>query len=399
MPPVLPTFQPDADHRVQPRGGPMKLSYRLLIIAVACCASGVVFAETSERPTLRQAAGERLLIGAAIMSHHLDDPRRAKLIAEQFNSLTTENEMKPDALQREKGTFTFDRADKIVAFAKQHDMKVVGHTLVWHQQSPSWMYMDDNKQPLSREAALENLRNHIHTVVKHYKGKVHGWDVVNEAVGDSEPYLRDTPARKAIGDDFVVKAFQFAHEADPDAELYYNDYNIERAYKREKGLRLIKELKAAGVRIDGVGIQGHWLLDKADSKEIEDGIKAYAALGVKVMITEMDIDPLPRAKGGGADLSATEREGFDAYKDGLPPNVQKELADRYGQLFTTFLKHPQVTRVTLWGVDDGSSWLNNWPSKGRTNHPLLWDRDLQPKPALTSVVEALQRSGKASVRK
>jgi len=255
--------------------------------------------------------------------------------------------------------------------------------------------MDENKHPLSRDAALENLRNHIHGVMKHYKGKVKGWDVVNEAIGDSEPFLRDTPARKAIGDDFVIKAFQFAHEAEPDAELYYNDYNLERAYKREKGLRLIKELKAAGVRIDGVGIQGHLMLEKGDSKELEDGIKAYAALGVKVMITELDIDPLPRKKGGGADLSATEREGLDPYKNGLSDDVQKELANRYRELFTIFLKHPQATRVTLWGVDDGSSWLNNWPTKGRTNHPLLWDRNLQPKPALGAVIEALQQHGGA----
>jgi endo-1,4-beta-xylanase len=335
-----------------------------------------------------------LLVGAALMSNHLDDPKRAKLIADQFNSLTPENEMKPDALQREKGTFTFERADKIVDFARKHDMKVIGHTLVWHQQSPAWMYTDESKQPLPREAALENMRNHIRGVMKHYKGKVHGWDVVNEAIGDSEPYLRDTPARKAIGDDFVVKAFQFAREADPDAELYYNDYNIEQVYKRPKALRLLKELKDAGVKVDGVGIQGHWLLT-SDLKEIEDGIKAIAGLGLKVMITELDVDPLPRAKGGGADLSATERDGLDPYRGSLPEAEQKKLADRYRALFAIFSKYP-VTRVTFWGVDDGSSWLNNFPSRGRTNHPLLWDRDLQPKPAFGAVITALKAAPAAA---
>jgi endo-1,4-beta-xylanase len=362
-----------------------------VLIGVAVPA-GAKEPSSSPATTLRQAAGDRILIGAAVMSNHLDDPRLAGLIAEQFNCLTPENEMKPDQLQKVKGEFTFDRADKIVAFAQSHDMTVIGHTLCWHQQSPAWMYTDENKQPLPREVALENLRNHIRAVVGRYKGKVKGWDVVNEAIGDSEPYLRDTPARRAIGDDFVVKAFQFAREADPDAELYYNDYNIERPYKRDKALRLIRELKAAGVRLDGVGIQGHWLLDRTDSKDIEDGIKAFAAEGLKVMITEMDVDPLPRKKGGGADLSATEREGLDPFKDGLPDDVQQQLATRFRELFTTFLKYPQVTRVTLWGTHDGSSWLNNWPVRGRTNYPLLWDRDLRPKPAFEAVLQALRSS-------
>ena len=362
-----------------------------MALSVASGADPADQASPSSAKTLRQAAGDRLLIGAAVMSHHLDDPRRAALIAGQFNSLTPENEMKPDALQREKGTFTFEPADKIVAFAQRHGMQVVGHTLVWHQQSPAWMFEDENKKPLPREVALANLRDHIFTVMQHYKGKVKGWDVVNEAVADAEPYLRDTAARRAIGDDYVIKAFQFAREADPDAELYYNDYNLERAYKRDKGLRLIRELHAAGVRVDGVGIQGHLLLDAGDSKEMEDGIKAYADLGVKVMITELDVDPLPRRQGGGgADLDATEREGLDPYRDRLPDAVQGELAGRYHALFKTFLTYPQVTRVTLWGVDDGSSWLNHWPVRGRTNHPLLFDRDLRPKPAFDAILRALE---------
>jgi endo-1,4-beta-xylanase len=362
--------------------------------AVVFGIAGLTRAEgaASEGKTLRQAAGDRLLIGAAIMSNHLDDPKLAQLIGEQFNCLTAENEMKPASLEGTKGQFTFDAADKIVAFAQAHDMKVIGHNLCWHAQTPAWMFADENKKPLSRDAALANLREHIDGVLSHYKGKVKGWDVVNEAIADSEPYLRDTPARKAIGDDYVVQVFKIAHEADPDAELYYNDYNIEAGYKRPKALRLIKELKAAGCRVDGVGIQGHWLLDQLNFKEIEDGIRAFSDLGVKVMITELDVDPLPRAKGGraGADVSATERGGLDPYKDRLPDDVQKKLAKAYGDLFRLFLKYPQVTRVTFWGTHDGTSWLNNYPTRGRTNHPLLWDRQLQPKPAFDAVVEALQ---------
>lgn len=364
----------------------------VMVTTAAACAAATA-AETSSQgeATLRHAAGNRMRIGAAVMSHHLDDPRRAAILAAHFSSLTAENEMKPDALQRNKGEFTFERADRIVSFAQAHNMQVVGHALVWHQQSPPWMYQDEHGQPLPREVALENMRNHINTVMSHYKGKVAGWDVVNEAVGDSEPYLRDTPALRAIGEDYVIKAFQFAREADPDAELYYNDYNLEQSYKRDKGLRLLRELKQAGVRVDGVGIQGHWLLEGTDLKEVEAGIKAYADLGLKVMITEMDLDPLPRRRGGGADISAVEREGLDPYKDRLPDEMQQKLATRYREMFQIFLKYPQVTRVTFWGIDDGTSWLNNWPVRGRTNHPLLWDRDLQPKPALRAIIEVLQQ--------
>jgi endo-1,4-beta-xylanase len=341
--------------------------------------------------TLRQAVGERMLIGTAISSRSLNIPAHTALIAEQFNCITAENEMKPISLQRTRGTFTFQTADRMADFAKDHNLQVIGHTLCWHSQAPRFLFQDDNGQPLSREAALANLKAHIDTVVKHFKGKVKGWDVVNEAVNDgNEPYLRNAPARRAIGDDFVVKAFEFAHEADPDAELYYNDYNIDTGSKRERALRLIRQIKQAGVRIDGVGIQGHWMLQTPSVAEIELGIQAFINERVKVMITEMDIDVLPRNRGAGADLGATERQGSNPYTAGLPDDVQRALADRYGALFTMFRRYPEITRVTFWGLSDGTTWLNNFPVGGRTNHPLLFDRQMRPKPAYTAVINALQ---------
>ena len=315
--------------------------------------------------TLRQAAGERMLIGTAVGSRGLARPGLASLIAEQFGCATAENEMKPFWLQHTKGVFSFDRADRIVAFAKAHNMQVTGHTLCWHGQTPRWMFQDEMGQPLPRTVALANLKAHIETVVKHFKGKVKGWDVVNEAVNDGpEPYLRNTPARRAIGDDYVLKAFEFAHQADPDVELYYNDYGIELGGKRDRALRLIRQIKAAGLRIDAVGIQGHWALESPKLDEIERGIRAFAGEGLKVMITELDIDVLPRSRGFGADISATERRGRDPYKAGLPDAVQQKLADRYGAMFALLLRFPQVTRVTLWGAADGESWLNNYPVWG-----------------------------------
>ena len=345
----------------------------------------------SAQTTLRQAAGERMLIGAAIGSRRLTNPKLASLLGEQFSCITAENEMKPIMLQPEQGSFSFERADRIVAFAKAHNMQVIGHTLCWHAQSPWWLYYDNNGRPLPREAALANLKAHIETVVKHFKGKVKGWDVVNEAINDRpEPYLRNTPARRAIGDDYILKAFEFAHQADPDAELYYNDYDIELDGKRDRALRLVRQIKAAGLRIDAVGIQGHWKLESPSLAEIERGIRAFANEGVKVMITELDVDVLPRKHGPGADIFAVESEGSDPYQAGLPDAVQQKLADRYGALFALFMRYPQVTRVTLWGVSDGDSWLNNFPVFGRTNYPMLFDRQLRPKPAFDAVIKALQ---------
>lgn len=343
-------------------------------------------------PTLREAAGDRFLIGTAISAGELNNAALMSLITKQFHGITAVNEMKPDSLQRVQGQFTFERADRMVEFARANNIEVIGHTLCWHSQSPRWLFQDDQGKPLPREVALANLKTHITTVVQHFKGKVKGWDVVNEAINDGpQHYLRDTPARRAIGDDFVLKAFEFAQAADPDVELYYNDYNIELDYKRERALRLVREIRAAGLRLDAVGIQGHWMLN-TNPAEVERGIKAFADEGFKVMITEMDVDVLPRRSGPSADLSATEKEGLDPYKQGLPPEVQQQLADRYTSLFEIFNRYP-VTRVTFWGTHDGGSWLNGFPVRGRTNHPLLFDRQLQPKPAYWAVIKALQSSG------
>ena len=341
--------------------------------------------------TLRNAVKGRFLIGTAVMSRQLDDPKLAALVAQQFDCLTGENEFKPGSIQPQPGKFRFAAADKIVEFAQSHGMKVVGHTLCWHGQTPAWMFRGPNGKPLPRDEALRNLQGHIDAVVGHFKGKVIGWDVVNEAISDAkDEYLRNTPARRAIGDDYIVKAFEFAHAADPDAQLYYNDYGNEYAGKREKTVRLIRELKAKGVRLDAVGIQSHLRLDEpAAADRLDQAIAAYAAEGVKVVISELDVDVLPR-RARGADVAARERGGANPYKSGLPTEVAEAQARFYRRIFQAVLKHPGVvTRVTFWGTHDGASWLNFWPVGGRTNHPLLWDRALNPKPALGAVLNAL----------
>lgn len=369
----------------------LRVTGGLAVAVVLMVAGAGIGAVQMSGPTLKEAAGGQFLVGAAIDSRQVEDPAYAKFIAAQFDAITAGNEMKPEGLQKVKGVFTFETADKIAAYAAENKIKLIGHCLLWHSQAPAWMFMDEKGQPLPREVALENLRTHITTVVTHFKGKVHGWDVVNEAIGDSEPYLRNTPALRAIGEDYVIKAFEFARAADPDVELYYNDYNIDLDYKREKALRLLKALDAAGVRPNVVGVQGHWLIASPSIAEIERGFAGLKGAGYRIAVTEMDVDVLPRA-GAGADVNAREKAGADTYKDGLPAEMQEKLAARYAELFEMFGRYRgTIDRVTFWGTDDGHTWLNNWPVRGRHNHPMLFDREMRPKPAYDAVVRVLQK--------
>ncbi len=261
--------------------------------------------------------------------------------------------------------------------------------LVWPFVTRKWLFEDPAGKPLPREKALANWKSYIDGVVSHYKGRIKAWDVVNEAISDKEgEYLRDTPALRAIGENYIAKAFEFAHAADPKAELYYNDYNIEQPAKLEKALRLVRTLQDKGPRIDAVGIQGHRLLDWPPPEMIGKGIDALAAAGVKVMITELDVDPLPREVSG-ADMAVAEKVA-DPYPRGLPAEMQERLAKRYGEIVTAIASRPAVTMMGFWGTHDGRSWLNDFPVKGRTNHPLLFDREYKPKPAFGAVLKALE---------
>jgi endo-1,4-beta-xylanase len=288
--------------------------------------------------------------------------------------------------------YDFSIADSTVAFGQKNGMFIDGHVLVWHSQTPDWVFEDSLGNPLTRDALLERMKEHIFTVAGRYKGQIKGWDVVNEAIDDNGQ-MRKNKWYEIIGEDYVQKAFEYAHAADPDAELYYNDYNIEDSVKREGAVGLIKKLQEQGVKIDGVGLQGHWLLDSPTSSAIDSSIGIYAGLGLKVLITEMDIDVLPFDwSRPTADVSMIKewRQTLDPYKDSLPDSMQTVQANRYADLFRVFEKHRgTVTRVTFWGLHDGYSWRNNFPVPGRTNYPLLFDRNYQPKPAYYSVIETV----------
>lgn len=346
-------------------------------------------------PTLRDAFAGRFDVGTALSDWQLQDPDGAasRVAAAQFSAVTGENVMKWEKIHPEPGRYDFAAADALVDFAEAHGQKVIGHTLVWHSQCPDWVFEDDTGAPISREALLERLRDHIQTVAGRYKGRIHGWDVVNEAV-NSDGSWRDSKWRQILGPDYLEIAFRLAHDADPDAELYYNDYSMTDAGKRDQVVEMVRDFKRRGVPIHGVGLQAHWALDYPSDAEISDALDAYAALGVGVMITELDVQVLPRpGQNRGANVGDRARmaEGLDPYKEGLPDEVQQQLADRYAGFFRHFVRHDNaVTRVTLWGVEDGQTWHNYWPIRGRTAHSLLFDRNVQPKPAYFAVLEVAE---------
>jgi endo-1,4-beta-xylanase len=330
-------------------------------------------------------------VGAALNANQFSerDTRGAALVTAQFNTITPENVLKWESVHPRPDTYDFAAPDQYVAFGEKNDMFVIGHTLVWHSQTPRWVFQDESGRPVSRDTLLARMHDHIRTVVGKYKGRVKGWDVVNEALNE-DGTLRRSPWLTIIGEDFIAKAFQFAHEADPDAELYYNDYSVENAAKRNGAVQLIAKLKAEGIPVAAIGLQGHDKLDWPTPAQEDSTIVALSRLGVKVNITELDVDVLPPAvqnRTADVNVRAELDPKTNPYAAGLPDPMQRALAARYAALFTVFLKHRDVIdRVTFWGVGDGDSWLNNWPVRGRTSYPLLFDAQDNPKPAFDAVI-------------
>ena len=370
----------------------------LAAVATACTrpTPAPARAESHGDVTLKDAFARSFMVGAALNQAHFteQDQRGAALVKAQFNTITPENVLKWQLVHPRPEQYDFAAPDRYVEFGARNGMFVVGHTLVWHQQTPRWVFEDPTGAPVSRDTLLARLRDHIHTVVGRYRGRVKGWDVVNEAI-DEDGTLRKTPWLTIIGEDYLVKAFELAHEADPDAELYYNDYSVENAPKRNGVIALIRKLQAAGVRVAAVGLQGHNKMTWPTVAQQDSTIAAFAALGVKVNITELDIDVLPAATQNQAaevTLRAAPEAGLNPYVAGLPDSVQQALARRYADLFRVYLKHKDaIDRVTFWGVTDGDSWLNGWPVRGRTSYPLLFDRAGRPKPAFDAVIRTARQ--------
>jgi endo-1,4-beta-xylanase len=357
----------------------------------ACSLSQKMAAEKNI-PSLKNVYQNDFLIGTALNADQIlqKDPKADALIREQFNAVTPENIMKCEVINPKWDVYNFDLADKIVEYGKQYGMQVIAHNLIWHSQLSPFVRNIKNADSLQ-----QFMINHITTIASRYDGKIKGWDVVNEALNE-DGTMRKSIFQQLLGDDYVVKAFQLTQKAAPHTELYYNDYNIEQPAKRAGCIELIKKIQNAGVRIDGVGIQGHWHLGTIPLRDIEESILQYSALGIKVMITELDIEVLPRNfQTADVNQRMQANSQMNPYAGSLPDSVQQKLANDYEALFKLFLKYKdKISRVTFWGVNDGQSWLNNWPIRGRTNYPLLFDREFKPKPAFYKVIEAkTKRSG------
>lgn len=355
-----------------------------------CLCVGFLYSNTSysqkDETSLKTTYQKDFLIGTALGIEHIyeKDAKANQLIKREFNAITPENIMKSGLIHPEFNHYSFDTADKFVEFGQKNKMFIVGHTLVWHSQLPAFV---------GKISSADSLRlfmtEHIKRVAGRYAGKINSWDVVNEAL-EEDGTLRKSVFLNKLGEGYIKEAFDLAAKADPKAELYYNDYNIEQPAKRKGAIELIKKLQASGTKINGVGIQGHWSINSNNLKDIEDAIVEFSQLGIKVAFTELDYTVLPNPwdlKGADVNQRFEENPKMNPYKESLPDSVQNVLANRYENLFKVFLKHKdKISRVTFWGVNDSHSWLNGWPIKNRTNYPLLFDRAFEPKKAYLSII-------------
>lgn len=348
--------------------------------------------EEKKKPeTLKEVFQDKFLMGTAINTFQAEETDTASvaIIKKHFNSIVAENCMKSEKIQPEQGVFTFGDADNFVAFGEKYNMNIIGHTLIWHSQAPAWFFVDKEGKDVSRDTLIARMENHISTLMGRYKGRVDGWDVVNEAFEDDGQW-RKSKFYEIIGEDYVRLAFEFAREADPEAELYYNDFSMAKSGRKESVIKLIKDLQKQGIKVDGIGLQGHFTMTYPTIEEYEAAIADYSKLGVSLMITEMDLTVLPWPSDEVTAEISTRfelKDEYNPYPDGLPDSASMAHTNRYLQFFRIFDKYSDhINRVTVWGVNDAQSWRNYWPIVGRRDYPVLFDRDNKPKPIVDSLL-------------
>lgn len=363
-------------------------------ITVILCifASTLIYNVSAQTITLKDALKSKFLIGVAVNVRQTNDVSglEAQVIGKQFSSITPENCMKCEPIHPEQEHFNFKDADAFVDFGETNHQFIVGHCLIWHSQLAPWFCVDKNGNNVSADTLKSRMKTHIQTIVSRYKGRIKGWDVVNEAIEDNGEF-RNSKFYQILGQDYIRLAFQYAHEADPNAELYYNDYSMAKPGKMKTVLTLVKQLKSEGIKIDGIGMQGHFTLDYPEYDEYEKAIIAYGSTGCKVMITELDLTALPNPQNvSGANISqkAKYMEKLNPYKDGISSKAEEEWTKRMNGFFKIFLKHHDIiSRVTIWGLTDGNSWRNNWPVFGRKDYPVLFDRNIKPKLIVKQIIK------------
>lgn len=330
--------------------------------------------------SLKDAYDGYFTVGVAVNQRNVSDSTQIELIKKEFNSITAENDMKPGELHPAEGVWNWERGDKIADFCRKNGIKLRGHCLVWHSQFCDWMFNDKNGKPVSKEVFYSRLRDHIHQVVNRYKDVVYAWDVVNEAMSDAgrgwrghepNPY-RESKLYKLCGDEFIAKAFEYAHEADPDAILFYNDYNAATPIKRDRIYNMVKKMQDAGVPITGIGMQGHYNIYGPSEEDVDSALTKYSELVDHIHITELDIR-CNEEMGGQLRFSRGENNA-------IPPYIATLHEDQFARIFRVFRKHKDVIdNVTMWNLSDADSWL------GVNNHPLLFDENLKPKKAYYAV--------------
>jgi endo-1,4-beta-xylanase len=378
------------------------LSFTFILIVYSQSLLLAASQHASQYVPLKDLYADKFLVGNILAgglegnSLFRQDQEELALLIGEFNCLTAENSMKMQYVQPKEGVFNFKPSDALLHIANKAEMEVVGHALVWHHQVPQWIFKDKQGNTVSREVLIQRMKDHIYKVVTRYKGKIKYWDVVNEAVdlkyedGKQVAFLRESPWYKIIGEDYIELAYRFAHEADPDALLLYNDYSMTDLVKTQFVADMVKDLKDKGIPIHGVGMQGHWHLEWPTNSDLRKALDILSEVGVKVSISELDVRVLPHPKDTemGADirLNVQRLKELDPYTDGIPDKILKKQAKKYASLFKVFLEYSDlIERVSFWGVVDHHSWLRDWPVKGRTVYPALFDRDYSPKPAYFAI--------------
>ncbi len=351
-----------------------------LVSSIALITSCNPKQETVEEKGLKDYYAGYFPVGVAIGPHALSTDE-AGLILKEFNSLTAENVMKIGPIHPKENEYFWEHADSIVNFAVRNNLKLRGHTLLWHNQVPDWLFVDAQGDTVSKEVLLARLKDHITTVVGRYKGKIYAWDVVNEAISDKpSEFYRNSPWYKICGEEYIAKAFEYAHEADPDALLFYNDYNEMYPAKREKIFKLVSDLKAARVPIHGLGLQAHMGIYEPIAQYLDSALIRYSELGLPLHVTELDISVYKKEHG------RRERVPEDDHTEFTPEMEQKQI-EAYALCFALFRKHKDaIESVTFWNISDRRSWLDNFPVRNRKDYPLLFDKELEPKKAYREVV-------------
>ena len=356
-----------------------------IVLAAAGCSS-----KTEEPKGIKDAFEGKFYIGAALNEAEIRgiDTTGVDLVKTHFNSIVAENCMKNEEIHPAEDVWNFELADKFVEFGEANNMFIIGHCLVWHSQLAKWFAYDENGEYITPEVLKQRMKDHITTIMTRYKGRIHGYDVVNEAIVEDGSY-RKSPFYEILGEEFIPWAFECAHAADPDAELYLNDYGMNVPGRRDAYVKLINQLKERGLRIDAIGMQGHMGMDYPTVEEFETSLLAFAGTGVNVMITEWDMSALPTVNMGANVADVEEyKASLNPYADGLPEDVAKIWNERMKSFMELFLKHSdKITRVTVWGVSDEDSWKNGWPIPGRTDYCLLIDRDHEVKPFLNEYLK------------